>query len=148
MRKWALLGVVAVSLLTAAVCLLRPAPRFSQAYFDRLSVGMTQEEVEAVLGPLGDYRAYRQADYPPPAPTTAGEWKVRTDLPEYELLSMRVQRDENGAPILPERAWQGHTFYIRVAFGGSGRAVACWFGRVRPPKGLSLYERAVAWLFP
>jgi hypothetical protein len=112
MRKWVLAGVGAVAALVAAVCLLRPAPRFNRACFDRLREGMTEAEVEAVLGPHGDYRAYGPAAY--------GFYLTATGLPlagsglsTDEWGQLQRQTTSDGRPRLTEREWWGHTFFHR-----------------------------------
>ncbi len=61
-HRWKLLGAVAalavVALVVAGVLLLRdpPAPRLTWGHVDMLHYGMTGAEVEALLGPPGDYR--------------------------------------------------------------------------------------------
>jgi hypothetical protein len=63
MRKWKLLGLLVV-LLAAASFLLwwSPASRFGPDKYARISAGMTQAEVHALLGPPGDFRT-RQYDF-------------------------------------------------------------------------------------
>lgn len=48
-RRWVFLGLAAVLLLGLASCLLWPVPRAVRAY-ERLRLGMTQQEVEAAIG--------------------------------------------------------------------------------------------------
>jgi hypothetical protein len=85
MRKSMLLGAAmpVVALIVAVALLARPqAPPFSIENFDRIRKGMSLPEVEAILGPPGDYRtgptvpvdssARRVNRYPPGM--TAFDW--------------------------------------------------------------------------
>jgi hypothetical protein len=49
-------AILAVVLATAAVVLRRQEDRITQDNCDRIREGMTPAEVEAILGPQGDYR--------------------------------------------------------------------------------------------
>jgi hypothetical protein len=71
-HRWKLLGAAAalavVALVVAGVMLLRdpPAPRLTRANADKLHYGMTGAEVEALLGPPGDYRTGTTDSNAPP----------------------------------------------------------------------------------
>ena len=146
MRKRVLVGVAAVAALVAAVCLLRPAPRFSRAHFDRLREGMTEAEVEEVLGPPGDYRAYGRATIPPPPGTGLGYPMKVSGLSYPELVKLRHQTTPDGRPRLTEKEWWGHTFFIQVAFDENGIAIGRCFGDVYPPDGLTPLQKLAKWL--
>jgi hypothetical protein len=64
--RWVLAGL-AVLLLAVGGFVLWPRPnRVARENFDRIREGMTRAEVEAILGPPGDYQTVRTA--PPPQP--------------------------------------------------------------------------------
>jgi hypothetical protein len=60
-RRW-LLAAVALSLLVLALVAVRAVfvlptnPRITKEHYDRIQGGMPRHEVEAILGPPGDYR--------------------------------------------------------------------------------------------
>jgi hypothetical protein len=55
--RWVLAGVAVVALLAVAAVVLWPYPnRVTRQNFDRIRLGMSLAEVEAILGPPGDYR--------------------------------------------------------------------------------------------
>jgi hypothetical protein len=65
--RWALAGLAAV-LTGIAILLLqpKPSPRISKENFDRLYFGMSGREVDALLGPPGDYRTGPTRPVSPP----------------------------------------------------------------------------------
>ncbi len=55
-HKWKLLAVAGLALASVAAFALWPRPnRFTREDYDRIHKGMTRAEVEAILGPPGDY---------------------------------------------------------------------------------------------
>jgi hypothetical protein len=58
MWKWSVVVAVGLALTGALMPLALPRPpsRVTWANFERVKVGMSREEVEALLGPPGDYR--------------------------------------------------------------------------------------------
>ncbi len=107
-HKWKLLAVLAV-LGAASVWLFWPSPtlRFSPENYARITADMTRADVEALLGPPGDFRIKPDA-YAWNAPRAqeliagAGSNKVILDGGKEE--------------------WYGDEGYIAVCFDPSGRA--------------------------
>ncbi len=56
MRRRKLLGLAAALLVGSVALLLWPrAPRFPREKFDRITHGMSRADIEALLGPPGDF---------------------------------------------------------------------------------------------
>jgi hypothetical protein len=115
MRKWKLLGALAVgliALIAVGATTYRPRPeRISRENYDRIGKGMGREEVEAILGPPGDYStgpididtsAERWVDEVPSSPPdamwhtdTCGLWIKFNDSNKVEFQGfLSVQRVE------------------------------------------------------
>jgi hypothetical protein len=79
-RRWKLLVAVAAVAMLIAVFVIWPRPdRVTRGNFDRIKNGMSRAEVEAILGPPGDYRngpsrEFRQAVFTPLYPDQDLEW--------------------------------------------------------------------------
>ncbi len=101
-HKWKLLALVGLVLAGVSAFATWPRPdRITEENYFRIKQGMSRTEVEAILGPPGDYRN---------GPTTnAG--------PEYLLY--RRSRSED---------WRGDTGVIRIEFDDSGRVTWVDFG--------------------
>jgi hypothetical protein len=98
------LAGLAVLLSVGAVLVWPPADRITEANFLRIKEGMTRAEVEAILGPVGDYSTgplvfdgHRQSLYVP--------------------ISHNVFGDE----LQEEFLWRGDCLEIIVHFNSSGR---------------------------
>jgi hypothetical protein len=68
MRRWKLLVALAgLAVVVAGAVVLWPhEDRITKQNCDCIREGMTRQEVEAILGPPGDYRTVRTAEPPPP----------------------------------------------------------------------------------
>ncbi len=56
-RRWALSGLAIALVALAAYCLSHGPERITRENYKRIREGMTRAEVEAILGPPGDYRS-------------------------------------------------------------------------------------------
>jgi hypothetical protein len=102
MLKWKLLGaltVLTVGSVVSAVVLCEGTPRATEENFDRIRDGMTRAEVEAILGPPGDYHTE-----PVPFPGPCG----------FRLISI-VKEMEN------KSCWKTDACYGSVTYGDAGR---------------------------
>jgi hypothetical protein len=101
MRKSAVILAVGLALAGAVLALAWPLPsRVTRANFDRIKEGMSRADVEALLGPPGDYTT---------APTSfdrmEGVWR----------------------PGSKEAKWEGDECMVVVDFDASGHAVGKLF---------------------
>jgi hypothetical protein len=127
MRRRKLLVVLAglAVVVAAGVVVLWPRPpsRITRENFERIKEGMSRAEVEAILGPPGDYRTGRgEMDYgteneawmPDTGPDLAG--------PDFAPLETNWRRAPGQSPEDPTlRAdWMGDSFGIAIAIGQSG----------------------------
>lgn len=111
---------VLIPIVSSAMWLLRPEPTIGPASYERIKLGMTEAEIEAVIGlPPGSY--YGSAD------------------------RKAESRTQKGVPTLPSSGyhrsaeWWGTQYGIIVAFDKSGAAVGCCLFDVRltrEPSGL------------
>jgi hypothetical protein len=148
-RRWVLLVVapvvaVVIVAVLAAVRLwwFRPAPRFGPAYFERIKEGMTEDEVEAVVGcPAGYYNK------PPPRPAGL---PPDASLPTGDIAGRELKH--SGPELGPGQAsktewWWGDSYGIEVKFDHEGRVAAhSLYGVEEPDAGPSVLERLHAWL--
>jgi hypothetical protein len=108
MRRWKLLAVLAVLPVPVAfgVSVLWPRPeRITPENFDRIRKGMTLAEVEAILGPPGDYRtAKTESDDSAPIE----HWRVFA---------------EPGTHTNTWADWWTDTRFASVSFDESGRTI-------------------------
>jgi hypothetical protein len=131
----AVVGLILYSLWPATV-------PFPPDKFARLKLGMTQAEVEAVLGcPPGDYRpaSWRRKVY---SSVVTGSLRTEHGRPLQELEEEEKRAllawVQAGMPEqLPARInrqrWQGRDFSINVIFDDSGGAVNCSLWYSYPP---------------
>jgi hypothetical protein len=132
------LKLVAILVLVAAVMfLLQPRKdRVTRENFDRIRDGMTRTEVQAILGPPGDY-ASGPTGLPPPPPV-GGVWLSslahlhrdarRTFDPDEALIAEILDRAV---------AWEGDAGAIWVRFGRLGTtASASYQSRYRQEQSL------------
>ena len=149
MRKWVLagLGLLALGAMLGPVwCRLGLGPRFNKVLFNQLREGMTEAEVEAILGPPGQHRSYGWEAYP--FTSVTGFPVKQSGLSYDELKELRYQTTPNGRRKVVDRGWWGHTFFITVSFDENGVAVARHFGKVCPPRHRSARQRIMEWLMP
>ncbi len=119
MRKWFILGCVALVLSVAgtmlALLVSRPASAVNRVNTDRIQAGMTRAEVEAIYGgPPGDHRV--------------GARLVTVDIGLEALPGNTVQQ------------WRGDEGLAIVQFGPDGRVARADFF-VTPRVELSLWDR-------
>ncbi len=107
----AVVGLVALAGVAAFALWPRP-DRVTTENFDRIHKGMTRGEVEAILGPPGDY-----TNGPTAAP--ASSYPVIYD----PVRGMWLQGDE-GSTVAE---WRSDTGWLRVLFSVSGRVEDHWF---------------------
>jgi hypothetical protein len=129
MPRW-LPALLAVSLVLVALVAARPVlvpvpnPRLSRENFDRVKEGMKRVDVEAILGPPGDYRT---------GPTDHDLEVDNEDLGFYPpAISLVVKgRSETS------QEWYGDRAIIRVCVDGGGTVTRIQFQPVKPePVGL------------
>jgi hypothetical protein len=105
-RKWlAALAVGMVALVTTGAFVLRPQPsRVTRENAGRIQKGMTRTEIEAILGPPGDYST---------GPTNS----VRQHLMYTNVMAndRRVERTFGNDPS----EWRGDALSVFVEFEGS-----------------------------
>jgi hypothetical protein len=99
-----------------------PPPRFTREKFDRIGKGMSSAEVEAILGPPGDYSTG-------PTTGTLVADKVYEVLPDplAKLVSLRWKR-----PAVSEySSWSDDHGGVRVGYNASGKVAhkTLWHGR-------------------
>jgi hypothetical protein len=100
----------------------RPEPsRITRENFDRITPGMSRTEVEAILGPPGDYR------------TRLGEWYLtyeeswNPDLADYDpkIATWHNPVADNGEPFLPVGwswgIWKSDSIMITIVSDDAGR---------------------------
>src|ERR1700722_4653383 len=99
-----LLGVLAGVAVVGALLLLRPASplRFTRQSFGRIETGMTQQEVEAILGPPDDYRTAE----------TEGD---------IECLALQGDVFGQASPGTQTKLWRSDTADVAVSFDPTGR---------------------------
>ena len=120
MRRRKLLVVLAglAVLVAAGAVVLWPEPpsRITRENFDRVREGMTQAEVEAILGPPGDYRT-RLGD----TNYDFAEEGWRTDRDEYDPTIATWRRPISGGSVIAD--WVGDTIRVQV-YADDTRGVA------------------------
>lgn len=127
--KRSLLAVAALTaVVLAVVWLLWPEPAIGPASYERIRLGMTQAEVEAVIGlPPGIYH------------NQIGGEALTSDV---RGLPMSRSSDYHRSA-----EWWGTKHGIFVAFDKSGAVVGCQLFDVQPPRGSAgLLERIRSWL--
>jgi hypothetical protein len=134
-------GLLAVAVLTTgvlgAVWLLWPEPPISPANFRRIELGMTQAEIEAIIG------------LPP------GVYYGRPSVPSNQLDFVHVEGkgkvpkdgdDGEDGNFRPSVEWVGHRFSILVDFE-QGQATCCRLFELAPPGGSpGMLDRIRSWL--
>jgi hypothetical protein len=99
--------VLALATLVAVLLVMRKSPApcpvdVGPASFDKLKIGMSESEIEAILGgPAGDYR------------TRAGVW--------YMFVGPGLYSKDDPVPITKE--WDTDSYAICVNFGPEGKAI-------------------------
>jgi hypothetical protein len=122
------LGPLVVVALALAALYYEPWEPVGRLTYYRIRLGMSQEEVEAVMGePPGN-----PADHRPPFGTTGpGGWLVEvaeSGLPSKELPDVAVGRSgkaRDGQTVTLQQ-WWGDSYRIWVAFGEDGKAVGVY----------------------
>jgi hypothetical protein len=120
-HKRKLLAAVALALVVMAVLAVRPRPdRVTVANFDRIKWRMSRAELEAILGPPGDYRtgpsglpkygSYRSG--PPPLPAN---WGAPVGAQSADWMEAFASHPEP-SPLF----WYADQYKISVTFGPHG----------------------------
>lgn len=128
-----LLGLVAV-LVGVVYWLLLPAGPIGPRAFHRIQLGMTEEEVEEVIGgPAGFYFQ----NQPPPK-----------DILQYYFPTSAIQK---GQPYIKEdeyqtRNWYGNEFMITVTFDLDRRVTGVCLSECIFPPPANFLDRLRAWL--
>jgi hypothetical protein len=116
MRKRKLLVVLAALavVVAAGAVVLWPRPeRVTKENYDRIRAGMTRAEVEAILGPPGDYRTgHGEMDY-------GGTW-LSDPGPGFAL---RTSWGPGESTKYLRADWMGDSFGIVILIGQSGSVV-------------------------
>jgi hypothetical protein len=117
-RRRFLLGAGLLALLGVAIWTMLPRPGISKANFDRLRQGMTQEDVEVVLGP--------------PSGTSPSR-----PIPGYAEMAYRTWH--GGGKEKRTFCWEGGSRTIIVGFQASGQV--CWAVWYAVPPGGTPFDR-------
>jgi hypothetical protein len=132
MRRWKLLVVLAgLAIVAAGVIVLRPEPpsRITLESCRRIREGMTRAEVEAILGPPGDYRtAVGETEYP----TSRDSGRAWRRDPEFSDLNLNweEQIDWMEHELFQQAVWVGDEFLVRCRLDDSGHLKErCAFAR-------------------
>jgi hypothetical protein len=122
--RWVVAGL-AVLLLAAIMRAPTPQPsRILRKSFNRLADGMSRAEVEAILGPPGDYRTIPTAEFLDDEPIDMA--KMCTLLPQVL-----------GDPGARTELWEGDEVFILVTFSSSsGKVSDCMSCEVKSKSGL------------
>ncbi len=121
--RWAVAGPTGLALVAFAAFVLWPRPdRVTRENFNLLRVGMSRAEVEAILGPSGDYRTgppscvsgscglIWDSSYPYNSFPTLDDWDIAaTDVEEQGGSS---------------EEWESNVASVRVVYHQSGSMVA------------------------
>jgi hypothetical protein len=124
MRRRTLLVVLAVlAVVVAAGVVLWPRPpsRITRENFDRIREGMTRAEVEAILGPPGDYRTH----FGQTADGNGGEHGWLPDPDEYKpaIATWRDAGENPFGKFNGEATWVGDTVLVLVVIDDTGRVL-------------------------
>lgn len=105
--------------------------RFREAIFDQIEEGMSEHEVEAILGlPAGDYRSLRVREAKQHRLEPIGYCKKESGL--SGLTAHKRQQDDildwskNGMPDRPlvtEKRWLGNTWGMVIVFDEKGQVI-------------------------
>lgn len=157
-RRLLVVLMVVVLLGLAYRCHLDDSPAFSEERFDRITIGMTKDQVIAILGANpGDYRplSWQRPDWFVSPSTTAA-------VLDKTLGHPRDPSSDNSKDISPhawlggpirledgsERArWWGRRCGIEVFFDAQGVATYASFWTVNPPPPPPDFLRRVKWWF-
>jgi hypothetical protein len=115
MRRWKLLAVVGLAVLVGVgAFVLWPRPdqpdRITRANYERLRQGMSRAEVEAILGPPGDFRS---------GPTA----KVHTETGTLRMLVIAEKIIED-SKTCQRQAWVTDKMEVYALYSQSGFALA------------------------
>jgi hypothetical protein len=118
MRKrklWWTTGLAVLLLAVAAFGLWPPQPdRVTQENFDRINEGMSRADVEAILGPPGDY--------------SGGPLVLEAPGPPVRFEPAKESRGTDDSAFVE---WANDSGRAQVVFDGSGRVDWRYFGPVR-----------------
>jgi hypothetical protein len=117
MRRWKLFVVLAGLAVVGAACVVvlwqRPSSRITRENYNRICEGMSRAEVEAILGPPGDYRTGL-------GETECGQNTWAPDRgPEFAVRTNWIPGQLGGKPYL-WGDWMGDSFRIVMVIGQSG----------------------------
>jgi hypothetical protein len=121
MRRWKLLAALGLAVVVAAGSFLwlrpNPALRITRENCDRIRAGMTRAEVEAILGPPGDYTTGPTTPKP-----TSPKWDDQDLLPFFVRLGL----GDDPEPATYED-WDCDWANITVSFAANGSVVGAVF---------------------
>jgi hypothetical protein len=86
--------------------------RINKDNFEKIQTGMTEQEVEAILGPAGIYTARDTYHYTPPLPSVGLRWKRSVE----DCL-----KDDERIPNKGRKTWYGDAAFITIYFDFQGR---------------------------
>jgi hypothetical protein len=120
--RWAVAGLALLAGI-ATFALWPQSDRFSREKYEHIRVGMSLAEVEAILGPPGDYTTG-------PARMPSG---MVIDFPELEAF---LARSPTGPFAIDAKSWIDDHGTIELVFGNDGRVRTMEFGpHTREPLG-------------
>lgn len=142
----ALAGSLAI-VISSLLFVVRHDSKFGEESFNSIKVGMTEPEVEAILGyPPGDYRP---SIWKKPkwfvSPTDVAAWpRKKSGIDMQELIKLQeqdlqewIQKGMRPSPK-PQRVvfkwWWGRRHMIDVAFDDSGRVISHTLSDTVPPR--------------
>lgn len=141
--RWPLLlpGVVAV-LAGVAYWLLLPTDPIGPQAFERIQLGMTEAEVEAVVGlPPGQYYSdgYARPERSQFEPSVSLITETGVPYEEFRRDQNRLGRSDR----IPLNSWSCDRYWIKVGFGENSTAIGIYLFKVRKLDRFrpSLFER-------
>jgi hypothetical protein len=147
-RTWITVGIAIALVATILLWLLRPTPWFSESAFDLLREGMSEAEVEEVLGrPAGDYRTYGFEAYRYPS-SVGGVPIKRAGRSWMEIEELRHRQGGDWQLMMTERHWWGHHYMICVVFDADGLSTACTLCEVVPGRYRGWGQDLLDWFRP
>jgi hypothetical protein len=111
---------------TGEIALWPRADRITRGDFDRISAGMSRAQVEAILGPPGDYTT---------GPIGFHDW---------QMVGWPDRSSKRRPGVMSGYGWTNDLAHIWVEFGDSGEVVAAAFWPCSRPK-QGIVELVLSW---